>query len=275
MCAKLPEEDHADAEGADASAWYHVTAHGERDGKILVTDMSLDAAARHTVEVNPSDVLVSPYAQRVGSKVPFVLNEVVLAKWPVGTATAYYPAEVVGFPESKPKHVELCFDGDTKGTTRVVPQAHIVRELEDPDSPLADDTEELLDALETARAEIDGEESDGEAEEVSETARRRPRASPRRPAVKQKHSVAASPARETGTQKKIAVPESAQALGPMDRPRRRGVPTGTRPTGGAPAREGAAATSTAPTVPRRRVTRGEGRRLAAEDRSNPRPRWKL
>ena len=22
MCAKLPEEDHADAEGADASAWY-------------------------------------------------------------------------------------------------------------------------------------------------------------------------------------------------------------------------------------------------------------
>ena len=275
MCAKLPEEDHADAEGADASAWYHVTAHGERDGKILVTDMSLDAAARHTVEVDPSDVLVSPYAQRVGSKVPFVLNEVVLAKWPVGTATAYYPAEVVGFPESKPKHVELCFDGDTKGTTRVVPQAHIVRELEDPDSPLADDTEELLDALETARAEIDGEESDGEAEEVSETARRRPRASPRRPAVKQKHSVAASPARETGTQKKIAVPESAQALGPMDRPRRRGVAVGTRPTGGAPAREGAAATSTAPTVPRRRVTRGEGRRLAAEDRSNPRPRWKL
>lgn len=80
---------------------------------------------------------------------------------------------------------------------------------------------------------------------------------------------------ETGTQKKIAVPESAQALGPMDRPRRRGVAAGTRPTGGAPARDGAAATSTAPTVPRRRVTRGEGRRLAAEDRSNPRPRWKV
>ena len=93
--------------------------------------------------------------------------------------------------------------------------------------------------------------------------------------MKQKHSVAASPARETGTQKKIAVPESAQALGPMDRPRRRGGAVGTRPTGGAPAREGAAATSTAPTVPRRRVTRGEGRRLAAEDRSNPRPRWKV
>ena len=46
--------------------------------------------------------MVSPYA-RGGSKVGFHVGEVVLAQWDVGTATAYYPAKVVGFVAGNPK----------------------------------------------------------------------------------------------------------------------------------------------------------------------------
>jgi len=103
--------------------------------------------------------LVSPYA-RGGSKVGFHVGEVVLAQWDVGTATAYYPAKVVGVVAGNPK-VRVVFDGDEPDRVAEVSQLKIVRELDvEVDARPDLDADEIFGALDAAMLD---EESDDES----------------------------------------------------------------------------------------------------------------
>ena len=123
----------------------------------------MKAADRQIIRVDPSDVLVSPFGKG-GSKVDFAVGEVVLAKW-VGTATAFYPAEIVSLLCTRgTNHVLVRFDGDEAATTREVHQLHIVRELK-ASADLRPEclADELLDSL----AAADGDEDSSDDDEVS------------------------------------------------------------------------------------------------------------
>ena len=103
--------------------------------------------------------MVSPYA-RGGSKVGFHVGEVVLAQWDVGTATAYYPAKVVGVVAGNPK-VRVVFDGDEPDRVAEVSQLKIVRELDvEVDARPDLDADEIFGALDAAMLD---EESDDES----------------------------------------------------------------------------------------------------------------
>ena len=163
LCARLPEQLRGDAEGADATPWFWVTPRGMDGDKLKVEDMSVKAADRQIIRVDPSDVLVSPFGKG-GSKVDFAVGEVVLAKW-VGTATAFYPAEIVSLLCTRgTNHVLVRFDGDEAATTREVHQLHIVRELK-ASADLRPEclADELLDSL----AAADGDEDSSDDDEVS------------------------------------------------------------------------------------------------------------
>ena len=110
-----------------------------------------------------------------GTKVDFVVGEVVLAMWPEDGATAYYPAEVTSVDEAK--LVTVVFDGDKADCYRPVKRTKVVRLLEEPESRPDDDSHDVLDALEAAASGLkEGEGDRGDAGGSDKDQRKRERA---------------------------------------------------------------------------------------------------
>jgi hypothetical protein len=123
--------------------WFGCVVHTALSAtRVVVTDPTLSGVHDKPFTVEFDDLLVSPMSAG-GSQVPFVVSEVVLARFQEDAeddATGYYPAQVL---EDLGKSFKVRFDGDSV-ESRLVASVDMVRNLSTTEDEEEDEDEALI-----------------------------------------------------------------------------------------------------------------------------------